>query len=220
MTTFAPASASILAVPSTRPEAPPVTMKVLLLSCMGSPLGLLRALLLLGHQPRAVAQERSQAVLRDEISPALELFLPIDLLDELLASFLELLVVLRLVFRFLALRGRTRLARLAGHRDLDVVIVARLLADSQRIAQAVEGIGRDDDRVIEPGIGLGGVGDHIDEIYPAERARKVGRLLQIGPLLRSGELPVGGLGLARHAPALSSVLRRRNRLRPVGPKKI
>src|SRR5947207_13592900 len=68
MTTFAPASASILAVPSPRPEAPPVTMKVLLLSCMGSPLSLLRALLLLlGHQPRAVAQERSQAVLRDEI---------------------------------------------------------------------------------------------------------------------------------------------------------
>src|SRR5216117_734126 len=157
MTTFAPASASILAVPSPRPEAPPITMKVLLLSCMGSPLSLLRALLLLlGHQPRAVAQERSQAVLRDEISPALELFLPIDLLDELLASFLELLVVLRLVFRFLALRGRTRLARLAGHRDLDVVIVARLPADSQRIAQAVVGIG------------LRGVGDHVDEIHPAE----------------------------------------------------
>src|SRR5438034_5699943 len=177
MTTFAPASASILAVPSPRPEAPPVTMKVLLLSCMGSPLSLRRALLLLGHQPRAVAQERSQAVLRDEISPALELFLPIDALDELLASFLELLVVLRLVLRSLALRGRTRLARLAGHRDLDVVIVARLLADSQRIAHAVEGIGLDDDRMIEPRVSLGRVGDHIDEIHPAERARKVGRFL-------------------------------------------
>src|SRR2546422_5993227 len=42
-----------------------------------------------------------------------------------------------------------------------------------------------------------GVGDHVDEIHPAERARKVGRLLQIGPFLRPGELPVGGLGLAR-----------------------
>src|SRR5437879_7713755 len=212
MTAFAPASTSILAVPSPRPDAPPVTINVLPLSCMGSPSSLLRALLLLGHQPRAVAQERIQAALRDEISPALELFLALHLLDELLAPFLELLVVLRLVFRFLALRGRARPAGLAGHRHPDVVIVARLLAASQGVARAVEGIGLDDDRMIEPGIGLGGVGDHVDEIHPAERARKVGRLLQIGPFLRSGELPVGGLGLARHAPALSSLLRRGNRL--------
>src|SRR5437660_1345379 len=64
MTTLAPASASILTVPSPRPEAPPVTMNVLPLSCMDSPLSLLRALLLLRHQPRAVAQQRIQAVLR------------------------------------------------------------------------------------------------------------------------------------------------------------
>src|SRR5438309_6437046 len=139
MTTLAPASASILTVPSPRPEAPPVTMNVLPLSCMDSPLSLLRALLLLRHQPRAVAQQRIQAVLRDEIGPALELFLALHLLDELLAPFLELRVVLRLVFRFLALRGGARPAWPAGHRHPDVVIVARLLADSQGIAQAVEG---------------------------------------------------------------------------------
>src|SRR6266699_1440478 len=220
MTTFAPASASILTVPSPRPEAPPVTMNVLPLSCMGSPLSLLRAFLLLRHQTRAVAQERFQTALRDEISPALELFLAIEFLDELLAPLLELLVVLRTIFRFLALRGRARFAGLAGDRHLDVVIVARLLADSQRIAQAVEGIGLDDDRTIEPSIGLLGVGDHVDEIHPAERARKVGRLLQIGPFLRPGELPVGRLGLTGHAPALPSVLRGRNRLRAVGPKEI
>src|SRR6266513_6140226 len=220
MTAFAPASTSILTVPSPRPEAPPVTINVLPLSCMGSPSSLLRALLLLRHQPRAVAQQRIQAALRDEISPALELFLALHLLDQLLAPFLELLVVLRLVFRLLALRGSARLAGLAGHRHPDVVIVARLLADSQGIAQAVEGIGLDDDRMIKPDIGLGGVGDHVDEIHPAERAREVGRLLQIGLFLRSAEFPVRRLGLARHAPALSSVLRRRNRLRAVGPKQI
>src|SRR5437879_959544 len=158
MTAFAPASTSILAVPSPRPDAPPVTINVLPLSCMGSPSSLLRALLLLGHQPRAVAQERIQAALRDEISPALELFLALHLLDELLAPFLELLVVLRLVFRFLALRGRARPAGLAGHRHPDVVIVARLLADSQGVARAVDGIGLDDARMIEPGIALGGAG--------------------------------------------------------------
>src|SRR6266581_2315293 len=214
MTTFAPASASILTVPSPRPEAPPVTMNVLPLSCMGSPLSLLRAFPLLRHQTRAIAQQRIQTALRDEISPAIEL------LDELLAPFLELLVVLRLVFRFLALRGRARPARLPGDRHLDVVIVAGLLADRERIAQTVEGIGLDDDRVIEAGVGLGGVGDHIDEVHPAERAREVGRLLQIGPFLRPGELPVGGLGLAGHAPALLPVLRRRNRLRAIGPEEI
>src|SRR6266704_2811780 len=193
MTTFAPASASILTVPSPRPEAPPVTMNVLPLSCMGSPLSLLRAFPLLRHQTRAIAQQRIQTALRDEISPALELFLAIEFLDELLAPFLEL---------------------------LDVVIVAGLLADRERIAQTVEGIGLDDDRVIEAGVGLGGVGDHIDEVHPAERAREVGRLLQIGPFLRPGELPVGGLGLAGHAPALLPVLRRRNRLRAIGPEEI
>src|SRR5204863_159881 len=91
---------------------------------------------------------------------------------------------------------------------------------SQGIAQAVEGIGLDDDRMIKPGIVLGAVGDHVDEIHPAERAREIGRLLQIGLFLRSAEFPVRRLGLARHAPALSSVLRRRNRLRAVGPKQI
>src|SRR5438132_6125863 len=218
MTTLAPASASILTVPSPRPEAPPVTMNVLPLSCMDSPLSLLRALLLLRHQPRAVAQQRIQTVLCDEINPALELFLALHLLDELLAAFLELLVVLCLVLRFLALRRRACFARLACDRHPDIVIVAGLLTDSQRIAQAVEGVRPDDDRMIEPGVGLAGVGDHVDEVHPAERARKVGRLLQIGPFLRSGQLPVGGLGLARHAPAPLSVLRRRNRSSAVSPK--
>src|SRR5437899_9063323 len=129
MTAFAPASTSILTVPSPRPDAPPVTIKVLPLICMRYSLGLLRALLLLRHQPRAVAQQRIQAVLRDEIRPALELFLALHVLDELLAPFLELPVVLRLVFRLLALGGRARPAGLAGHRHPDVVIVARLLAD-------------------------------------------------------------------------------------------
>src|SRR5438132_10056495 len=186
MTTLAPASASILTVPSPRPEAPPVTMNVLPLSCMDSPLSLLRALLLLRHQPRAVAQQRIQAVLRDEIGPALELFLALHLLDELLAPFLELRVVLRLVFRLLALRRRARFARFACDRYFDVVIVADPIAGSQRIAQTVEGVGSDHDRVIETGVGLG-IGDHIDEVHPAERAREVRRLLQIGPFLRAGE---------------------------------
>src|SRR6266571_1103333 len=225
MTTFAPASASILTVPSPKPEAPPVTMNVLPLTCMESPRAwrpsaFLCRVFLLRHQLRAVAQQRIEAVLCDEISPALELFLALYLLDELLAAFLELLVVLRLAFGLLASGGRARLARLAGHHHLDVVIVARLPADRERIAQTVEGNGLDDDRVIEPGVGFAGIGDHVDEVHPAERARKVGRLLQIRLLLRPGEFPVGGLRLARHAPALLSVLRRRNRLRAVGPKEI
>src|SRR6058998_3287166 len=128
MTTFAPASASILTVPSPRPEAPPVTMKLPPLICIGSTLAFPCRFFLLRHQTRAVAQQRIQTVLRHEISPALELFLALDAFDELLAPFLELLVVLRLVFCFLALRERARLAGLAGHRHLDVVIVARLLA--------------------------------------------------------------------------------------------
>src|SRR5207245_5491715 len=152
MTAFAPASTSILTVPSPRPDAPPVTIKVLPLICMRYSLGLLRALLLLRHQPRAVAQQRIQAVLRYEISPALEPSLALEFLQELLAPFLELLVVLRLVLGLLALRGRARLAWLAGDRHLDVVIVADLLADPQHVAQAVEGIGLDDDRMIGPGV--------------------------------------------------------------------
>src|SRR6266705_2216984 len=220
MTTFAPASASILTVPSPRPEAPPVTMNVLPLSCIEFPSAFLCRFFLLRHEPRPVAQQRIQTVLCDEISPALELFLALKLFDELLAAFLELLVVLRLVLRFLALRRRARFARLACDRHPDVVIIAGLLTDSQRIAQAVEGVRPDDGRMIEPGDGRAGVGDYVDEVLPAERARKVGRLLQIGPFLRSGQLPVGGLGLARHAPALLSVLRRRNRFGTVGPKEI
>src|SRR5712692_5483643 len=177
MTTLAPPSASILTVPSPKPEAPPVTTNVLPLICIGSPLAFLRRFFLFRHQLRPVAQQRIQTVLRDEISPALELSLALELLQELFASFLELLVVLRLVLGLLALRGRARLARLAGHCHLDVVIVADLLADPQHIAQAVEGIGFDDDRMIESGVRLGGIGDHIDEIHPAERAPEVGRLL-------------------------------------------
>src|SRR6266581_4559790 len=161
MTTFAPASASILTVPSPSPDAPPVTINVLPLSCMGSPLSLLRALLLLRHQPRPVAQQRFQTVLRDEISPALEPFLPLHLFDALLAPFLELLVVLRLVFGLFALRGVARVARFAGDCDLDVIVVARLVADRERIGNPVERIGSDDDRMIEPGVGLAGIGDHI-----------------------------------------------------------
>src|SRR5713101_5162766 len=139
MTTLAPPSASILTVPSPKPEAPPVTTNVLPLICIGSPLAFLRRFFLFRHQLRAVVQQRIQTVLRDEISPALELFLALELLHELRAAFLELLVVLRFVFGFLALRGRARPAGFARDRHLDVVIVAGLLADSQRIAQAVEG---------------------------------------------------------------------------------
>src|SRR5437899_11138898 len=104
MTAFAPASTSILTVPSPRPDARPVTIKVLPLICMRYSLGLLRALLLLRHQPRAVAPQRIQAVLRYEISRALEPSLALEFLQELLALFLELLVVLRLVLVLLSLR--------------------------------------------------------------------------------------------------------------------
>src|SRR6266849_6917435 len=176
MTTLAPPSASILTVPSPKPEAPPVTTNVLPLICIGSPLGFLCRFFLFRHQLRPVAQQRIQTVLRDEISPALELFLALELLQELLASFLELLVVLRLVLGLLALRGRARLAWLAGDGKADVIIVAHLVADPQGIGKSIEGLGLDDDRMIEPGLSLGGIGDHIDEIHPAERAPEVGRL--------------------------------------------
>src|SRR5260221_5728924 len=163
---LAPASASIFTVPSPRPDAPPVTINVPPLSCMGSPSSLLRALLLLRHQPRPVAQQHFQTVLRDEVGPALELFLALHILAELLAPFLELLVVLRLVFGLFALRRRARFARLAGDCDPDVIVVARLVADRERIGNPVERIGLDDDRMIEPGVGLGGGGDQIHGIYP------------------------------------------------------
>src|SRR6267142_5275256 len=81
MTAFAPASTSILTVPSPRPDAPPVTINVLPLSCIEFPSAFLCRFFLLRHQPRAVAQQRSQAVLRYEIGPALELLLPIQLLQ-------------------------------------------------------------------------------------------------------------------------------------------
>src|SRR5882672_4213771 len=113
MTALAPASASILTVPSPRPEAPPVTIKVLPLSCISSPLSFFHA------------------VLRDEISPALELLLAFHLFHELLAAFLELLVVLRLVFGLLAFRGRAGFARFACDRYFDVVIVADPVADPE-----------------------------------------------------------------------------------------
>src|SRR5712692_10005253 len=195
-------------------------MNALPLSCIEFPSAFLCRFFLLRHESRPVAQQRIQTILCDEISPALELFLALDFFKELLAAFLEFLVVLRRVLRFLALRGRARFAGFAGDCDLDVIVVTRLVADPERIGNPIERIGFDDDRMIEPGVGLGGIGDHIDEVHPAERARKVGRLLQIGLFLRSGEFPVGGLGLARHAPALLSVLRRRNRLHAVGPKEI
>src|SRR5882672_11252476 len=220
ITALAPASTSILTVPSPRPDAPPVTMNVLPLSCMASTSTFLRRLFLFRHQPRPIAQERIQAVLCDEISPATELFLALRLLEELLAAFLELLVVLRLVFGFLAFRGRARLARFACDGKADVVIVAHLVADPEGIGKPVERLGLGDDRMIEPGVGLGGIGDHIHEIHPAERAREVGRLLQIGFFPGACELPIGGFGFARHAPARPSVLRRRNRLHAIGSNEI
>src|SRR5882672_9430584 len=220
MTALAPASTSILTVPSPRPDAPPVTMNVLPLSCMASTSTFLRRLFLFRHQPRPIAQQGVQAVLCDQISPALELFLALRLLEELLAVFLELLVVLRLVFGFLALRGRARLARFAGDGEADVITVAHLVADPQGIGKPIEGLGLDDDRMIEPGVGLGRIGDHIDEIHPAERAREVGRLLQIGFFPGARKFPIGGFGFAGHAPARPSVLRRRNRLHAIGSNEI
>src|SRR5712691_9601524 len=119
MTTFAPASASILTVPSPRPEAPPVTMNVLPLSRIEFPLAFLCRFLLLRHEPRPVAQQRIHAVLRDEISPALELFLALELLDELLAVLVECFVVLRFVLGFFAFGRSSRFTRLASNRDAD-----------------------------------------------------------------------------------------------------
>src|SRR6267154_1836930 len=220
ITALAPASTSILTVPSPRPDAPPVTINVLPLSCMASTSTFLRRFFLFRHQSWPIAQERIQAVLCDQISPALEFFLAFRLLEELLAAFLELLVVLRLVFGFLAFRGRARLARFAGDGEADVIIVAHLVADPESIGKPVEGLGLDDDRMIEPGVALGGIGDHIDEIHPTERAGEVGRLLQIGPVLRAGEFPVGRFGVACHAPARLAVFRRRNRLHAVGSNQI
>src|SRR5260221_11588689 len=123
MTTLAPASTSILTVPSPRPDAPPVTMNVLPLSCMASTSTFLRRLFLFRHQPRPIAQQGVHAVLSDHISSSLDLFLALCLHEELLAAFLVLLMFLRFVFGFLALRGRARSSRFAGDCDGDVLIV-------------------------------------------------------------------------------------------------
>src|SRR5580765_3933882 len=171
MTALAPDSTSILTVPSPRPDAPPVTMNVPPLSCMVSTSTFLRRFLLFRHQPRPIAQEWIQAVLRDQISPAPEIFLALRLLEEFLAAFLELLVVLRLVFGFLAFRGCARFARFAGDGEADVIIVAHLVADPKGVGKPIEGLGLDDGRMIEPGVRPGRIGDHIDEIHPPERAR-------------------------------------------------
>src|SRR5258707_1258635 len=196
MTALAPASTSILTVPSPRPEAPPVTMNVLPLSCMASTSTFLRRLFLFRHQPRPIAQQGVQAVLCDQISPALELFLALRLLEELLAAFLELLVVLRLVFGFLALRGRARLARFAGDAEADVGIAAQREVTAHRLGLSPRK--RGDRRALH---------DFLSEKQPPERPslgvfqldRRPGTLR---PVLRLEELQASALaigqGLALH----------------------
>src|SRR5215467_7112194 len=45
--------------------------------------------------------------------------------------------------------------------------------DFERGGEAVEGLRLYRHRVIESGIGLRGIGDDVDEVHPAERARQV-----------------------------------------------
>src|SRR5215831_2154564 len=109
-------------VPSPRPDAPPVTMNVLPLICIWTSLGLLGGFLLLRQELRAVAQQRIERRLRHEVGPAFELLLALDLLEQLLAALVEILVLLRLVLGLLVLlRGALR-RRLPHDREPDVIV--------------------------------------------------------------------------------------------------
>src|SRR5215472_5661649 len=109
-------------VPSPRPDAPPVTMNVLPLICIETSLGLLGGFLLLRQELRAVAQQRIERRLRHHVGPRLELFLALDLLEQLLAALVEILVLLRLVLGLLVLIGRALRKRSPGHRQPEVVL--------------------------------------------------------------------------------------------------
>src|SRR5262249_56873375 len=125
-------------VPSPRPDAPPVTMNMLPLICIETSLGLFRGFLLLRQQLRAVAQQRIDGRLRHHVGPGLELLLALDLLEQLLAMLLEILVLLRLVLGLLVLPGSPLRRGLPRHREADVIARVDRLADLEPVGEAVE----------------------------------------------------------------------------------
>src|SRR5215831_3227287 len=214
--TLAPFAASMRTVPSPRPDAPPVTMNVLPLICIETSLGLLDGFLLLRQELRAVAQQRIERRLRHEVGPAFELFLALDLVEQLLATLVEILVLLRLVLGLLVLLGRACLGRLPGDREPNVIVRFDRLADLHRVSEVVEGLRLYRHRMVEPGVDLVRIGDDVDQVHPAKRTGEIGRLLQVGRLRGALQLPVHPFRVPRHGPAL----RRGDRLRPFDPQEV
>src|ERR1039458_1049400 len=165
---------------------------------------LLRLLFLFDQELGAVFEQRINRPIGNEIDPLLEALLLDQLFFQLLLLFLEFLVEPGFVLGLFVLVRGALLGDLGSHSDQHREIVVGLLPNFECVCKVVEGIERNDGRLVEAGLlRLRVGGQDVSKARRTKRIRKAGGLGGVEFFLGFGlgQLPVrGGFGIASDLP--------------------